>query len=400
MTSAPDPALTATPATAGKDEPRRRPRDRKQQILLAARDLFVQRGYPNVSMALIAESVGITAGGLYRHFDNKAILLDEVITESFAYLDSPLELEDFEDAVTAALEQVHDRPHLADLWAHEVRYLSQDRRRQLRGRMLAYSRSLVPALRREQPGLDPEQQELLAWAAQSVLSCAGRRAIRISQQERLSAVRAALRAVAEASLVPLSGRRSEPPPRLRPGSMRERLLLAAFEQFGSNGYQDTSMDSIAAAADVTGPNLYSYFQSKADVLRAVYERGIHALWIALDAAMSRTADPAEALRLAVESYARLARSWASTIDDPTGEAALDEAMVAAQREYVREWVALLGAVLPGLGQREARLRVHIAFFLVSDLYRNPRVSFYQGFQENLALIMLAVLFDGQLPSRG
>lgn len=54
---------------------RRRPKDRKDQIVEAARQLIVARGYRNVSMAEIAEAVGITAGALYRHFANKAVLL-------------------------------------------------------------------------------------------------------------------------------------------------------------------------------------------------------------------------------------------------------------------------------------------------------------------------------------
>ena len=52
--------------TADAAAVRRRPKDRKQQILAQARDLFLGLGYPNVSMAMIADRVGITAGGLYR----------------------------------------------------------------------------------------------------------------------------------------------------------------------------------------------------------------------------------------------------------------------------------------------------------------------------------------------
>ena len=62
---------------------RRRPKDRKDQIVEAARQLIVARGYRNVSMADIAEAVGITAGALYRHFSNKAVLLGAVIDQSF-----------------------------------------------------------------------------------------------------------------------------------------------------------------------------------------------------------------------------------------------------------------------------------------------------------------------------
>ena len=50
--------------TADAAAVRRRPKDRKQQILVQARDLFLGLGYPNVSMAMIADRVGITAGAL------------------------------------------------------------------------------------------------------------------------------------------------------------------------------------------------------------------------------------------------------------------------------------------------------------------------------------------------
>ena len=40
---------------------RTRPKDRKQQILLVARDLFVELGYHQVTMRLIADKLGIGA---------------------------------------------------------------------------------------------------------------------------------------------------------------------------------------------------------------------------------------------------------------------------------------------------------------------------------------------------
>jgi AcrR family transcriptional regulator len=65
--------------TADAAAVRRRPKDRKQQILVQARDLFLGLGYPNVSMAMIADRVGITAGALYRHYST-TILTDETMT--------------------------------------------------------------------------------------------------------------------------------------------------------------------------------------------------------------------------------------------------------------------------------------------------------------------------------
>src|SRR5690348_17206588 len=60
-----------------------RPRDRKAQIINAAGDLFYRRGFDNVGTEEIAQSVGITAGALYRHFKGKQDLLAHTLTDVF-----------------------------------------------------------------------------------------------------------------------------------------------------------------------------------------------------------------------------------------------------------------------------------------------------------------------------
>lgn len=377
--------------------PRRRPRDRKQQILTAARDLFVERGYPNVTMAQIAEQVGITAGALYRHFSNKAVLLQEVIEENFAWIDAPVPALDYDDTIDYAISVVLDRPYLSDLWTHEIRYLPEDVLRDVRRRMGAWNRSLAPSLRHRRSDLDPGQEDLLTFALQSLLSCVGRRAMHSPLSLRLPAVRAGLRVVVTADLAPTGTQVEHPRPRLVPQSMRERLLMAAFDQFGERGYQETSMASIGAAAAVTGPNLYSYFESKAHLLRAVLERGTHSLWLGLDQALATADSPVDALHKFVNSYVALAHSWAAILEDPTGEYDLEEATKATQREYVAEWVALLQQVHPSLDRRQARVRVQLALFLVADLHRNRRLVRDAAFLENLASIVLVVLLDGSVP---
>lgn len=377
--------------------PRRRPRDRKQQILTAARDLFIERGYPNVTMAQIAERVGITAGALYRHFSKKSVLLDEVIAENFAWIDEPVPSLDYDDTIDYAISVVIDRPYLSDLWTHEIRYLPEEALRDVRRRMRAWNQSLIPAIRRRRPDLDPGQLDILTFSMQSLMSCVGRRAMHSPLSLRLPAVRAGLRVVVTAELSP-TGTQVEPPgPRLVPQSMRERLLMAAVDQFGERGYQETSMASIGAAADVTGPNLYSYFESKADLLRAVLERGTHSLWLGLDQALADSQTPDDALRRFVSSYVSRARSWAAILEDPTGEYEMEEVTKSTQREYVAEWVALLQQIHPALDRRQARVRVQLALFLVADLHRNRRLVRDAAFLDNLTAVVLAVLLDGSMP---
>jgi AcrR family transcriptional regulator len=54
-------------------------RSRRELILAAAAELFSTRGYPSTGIDEIGEAVGITGPGVYRHFENKADVLAEVI---------------------------------------------------------------------------------------------------------------------------------------------------------------------------------------------------------------------------------------------------------------------------------------------------------------------------------
>ena len=53
--------------------------DVRQHILEAAVEEFVLRGFKNASLRRIAEKAGITAGNIYRYFENKDELLSECL---------------------------------------------------------------------------------------------------------------------------------------------------------------------------------------------------------------------------------------------------------------------------------------------------------------------------------
>jgi AcrR family transcriptional regulator len=67
----------------------RRAREKKelrQEILDAARDLFVREGFENVSMRKIAEKIEYSPTTIYLYFQDKADLLDCICEETFARL--------------------------------------------------------------------------------------------------------------------------------------------------------------------------------------------------------------------------------------------------------------------------------------------------------------------------
>src|SRR5690606_8408028 len=118
------------------------------------------------------------------------------------------------------------------------------------------------------------------------------------------------------------------------------------------GVHETSMASIGAAVGVSGPNLYGYFASKGDLVRAVFERGSHALWLGLEEALSGASDPSDALVRLTRSYIGMARSWSTGVEDSYGDDELAERVTEFRREYFAEWVALLTQARPELDRRE------------------------------------------------
>ncbi len=73
----------------------RRAREKEQlqrQILSAARELFVNEGYENVSMRKIADKIEYSPTAIYLYFKDKADLLDSVCKETLLSLLNTLEL--------------------------------------------------------------------------------------------------------------------------------------------------------------------------------------------------------------------------------------------------------------------------------------------------------------------
>ena len=75
----------------------------RQDILDAARELFVKEGYENVSMRRIAEKIEYSPTTIYLYFEDKASLLFAICEETFAKLAKRMEAitEQYDDPVEA-----------------------------------------------------------------------------------------------------------------------------------------------------------------------------------------------------------------------------------------------------------------------------------------------------------
>lgn len=55
----------------------------REDILVASLNLFAERGFDAVSTSMIAQSIGITKGALYRHFTSKQEIFESIIQRMF-----------------------------------------------------------------------------------------------------------------------------------------------------------------------------------------------------------------------------------------------------------------------------------------------------------------------------
>jgi len=87
-----------------------------------------------------------------------------------------------------------------------------------------------------------------------------------------------------------------------PRAVREQQMLdAAVQMFSVNGYHETSMDALAAAAEISKPMLYLYYGSKEELFAACLSRELSRFVEAVRADIDLKQSPHELLRRTILS---------------------------------------------------------------------------------------------------
>ncbi|MDT5010027.1 MAG: hypothetical protein QOH57_1644 [Mycobacterium sp.] len=88
-----------------------------------------------------------------------------------------------------------------------------------------------------------------------------------------------------------------------PRAVREQQMLdAAVEMFSRNGYHETSMDAIAAEAQISKPMLYLYHGSKEELFGACLNRELGRFIEAVRADIDLEQSPKDLLRTTIRSF--------------------------------------------------------------------------------------------------
>lgn len=139
-----------------------------------------------------------------------------------------------------------------------------------------------------------------------------------------------------------------------PRAVREQQMLdAAVEVFSRNGFHDTSMDAIAAEAEISKPMLYLYYGSKEELFTACIQREgirfVEAMTPAGDPSLSPREQVGVALRAFLGYVDTHRQSWEVLYRQAIGQQAFAN-QVNTSRERLIELVAKLiesSSVNPG-----------------------------------------------------
>lgn len=365
--------------------PQRRPRNRKQLIVVAASRQFERKGFHDASIADIAADVGITGPALYRHFRNKNELLVAAIELEIDQLEMAYGGDGELSRVLDSAAQALLRPGRAStVWQRGGVFLDDDPRKELSKRYLAALEPLRSAIVEARPKLAEVEAEALTWAVHGVLSSvrAFERAKLDRERARELMVEAANRVAQIEDLLPDGATGPMPPTPvegLSPASRREAALSAAVRLFAERGFQSVGMDDIGAASGISGPTLYHHFPGKSAILGHVVLRCLDALYFDLAAVLSNTDDPAEALELALASYVRinvaqgdaLAALTTEIVNVPEEERTQIRRV---QNDYINEWAVLLAASRSDLSPAEADALTRSVQWVINRMREHLPVS--------------------------
>lgn len=387
-------------------ERRRRPRDRKAQIVAAAADLFYRHGYHNVGTGEIAAAVGITAGALYRHFSNKQDLLAHTLIDVFSQSTQEVtsgEVTDLRDIVARLAQRSVDRRDLGVLWNREARHLDDERLARMRAEFFTFVSAFTAALQRARPELTAADAELLVWCTLGALTSASYHRTELPPDRIVALLEQMGTAVLTTPLDGDVGSQRRPTAEgLQRQSRRESILIAATSLFGRRGFGAVTMEEIGAEIGISGAAVYKHFDSKADLLSATITRASEPLQLGLSAALNAASAPDEGLENAMSAYIDFALEHHDLVSILISEVQnLPErersSARRAEHEYVEEWVRLLRAARPEIAGKPAKFIVHGALTVVNDACRTGRLQ-HDSLGDKLHQIVERVLFVPDAPA--
>jgi AcrR family transcriptional regulator len=187
--------------------------------------------------------------------------------------------------------------------------------------------------------------------------------------------------------------------------VRQAILTAAWRLFSQQTYQRTTLSQIARKAGISSANLYVYFDSKLDILYAVYEPWLRERVMRLEEKVASLERPLDRLRLILRVLWRdipaEKNGFVNNIVQAISTVAEGEQYRSALLDWVEQKIGkMLGDMLPASRRRIVdNARIAHVLMMALDGYSihyhiNPRGAADEATIEQVAKLLLG---DAQQP---
>jgi AcrR family transcriptional regulator len=355
--------------------PSRRDTDgRRRRILEVAAKRFASRGFDGVTMAEIAEAVGITAPALYRYFQGKQDLLEAATGGFMPQLCTALETVPTDDpqarylALVAVGAVVLDEPDVAATYARERARLLV--RRDGREAERRFARLLVRATNPVGSSAEIEARIVGAIGVFYSLAVGHHRLGRPTLEQFVAQSLDRLLSGVLADL----GTETLPVPEgdewviVRPS--RQRILDASITEFRRRGFAAASIAEIGSSAGVGPTNVYRYYSSKEEVLVDLVDQVAGRTMTSLEDALRTSPSPRVALERMIRELVEITFAHSDLVvvasEELAGLPAFERPRLRRRRQRMSElWRAAIRASSPAVSPEEARTLVTALFALVN-----------------------------------
>jgi len=149
--------------------------------------------------------------------------------------------------------------------------------------------------------------------------------------------------------------------------LRQQIIDTSIKLFRKRGFENTRIDDIVQALEISQPTFFRYFPSKDAVLRVVGERGFSCIRERLRSELSTHASTAERLRRLYGSMAREVEADRKLWQAVVLSGAMDPVRCAEMRGHEEATVGLLREIL-AQGQKKGEITrdfpvIHLAEFM-------------------------------------
>jgi AcrR family transcriptional regulator len=187
---------------------------------------------------------------------------------------------------------------------------------------------------------------------------------------------------------------------VKKAEVRQAILAAAWQLFSQQTYQRTTLTHIARKAGLSSSNLYVYFDSKLDILYAVYEPWMRERLLQVEARLATVQQPRDRLRLILRALWKEIPAEENGFLNNIMQALSSVAKGDRYKRALLEWMEMkigdmiLAALPPARRRSIDKARIARVLVMAMDGYSIHRHINPRGLADDKTIEMMASLLVG------